>query len=141
MLNKYKIVMHHIFNEEKSVIAERMNQTIKWQAKNTVWSGLKFQIDWCDTKLIVDKYEYNNKDVHRSIGITRIGDWIQGGGGTGEIISATRFQTWNPHSPHWWSQMNTELEKVLGNKNKRNWTREFFSLTRFVTLILRPIFY
>ncbi|KAK7601294.1 hypothetical protein V9T40_008735 [Parthenolecanium corni] len=66
-LNKYGITMYHTFNEEKSAIAERVNRTVNEKLKLQFEIAQKFR--WIDVlKDVV--CEYNEKDIHRSIGTT-----------------------------------------------------------------------
>src|SRR6266576_1285659 len=66
VLKKYGIVMYHTQNEEKSAIAERANRTINEKLKSHFQVQKKFI--WLSLlDLILD--EYNNKDVHHTIGM------------------------------------------------------------------------
>ncbi|KAK7582147.1 hypothetical protein V9T40_013592 [Parthenolecanium corni] len=69
VLKENKIEMYHTFNEEKSAIAERVNRTINEKLKLHFEVTQKFR--WIDALEGIVK-EYNENDVHRSIGTTPV---------------------------------------------------------------------
>lgn len=124
MLDKYKITMYHTFNEEKSAIAERVNRTMNEKLKLHFEVAQNFR--WID---VLDKVvaQYNNEDVHRSIGTTPASVTESNEDEVREKLFPIKdfklekptFQLGQPvRIPCW--------KKVFGNKYKRNWTKEIF---------------
>ena len=120
--------MYHTFNEEKSAIAERVNRTINEKLK------LRFEIAqnfrWIDVLSNVVK-EYNEKDVHRSIGTTPASVTKKNETEIREkLFPLTDFKLEKPtfrvgqpvRIPCW--------KKLFGNKYKRNWTKEIFYIDK-----------
>ena len=66
ILDKYGIRMYHTFNEEKSSIAERLNRTLNKKLK--VLFEIHGDHRWLPWLPDIAR-EYNEKDIHRSIGM------------------------------------------------------------------------
>jgi len=124
MLKKFDIQMYHTFNEEKSAIAERVNRTINEKLK------LRFEIAqkhrWYDILAGIIR-EYNEQDIHRSIGTTPAKvtksneDEIRE-----KLFPITDIKLDKP-SFHIGDAVRIPCYKNLfGNKYKRNWTKEIF---------------
>lgn len=128
VLEKHKIVMYHTFNEEKSAIAERVNRTINEKLKLQFEVAQNFK--WVD---VLEKVvsEYNNNDVHRSIGTTPASVNKSNEEEVREKLfpledfklQKPTFQIGQPvRIPCW--------KKVFGNKYNRNWTKEIFYIDK-----------
>lgn len=140
VLDAYNIHMYHTFNDEKSAIAERANRTVNEKLKVRFEVAKNF--NWIDILDDIVK-EYNEQDVHRSIGTTPSSvtkenedeirhklfplDKFNLNKPTFQIGQAVRIPCW---------------KKVFGNKYHRNWTREIFYVSKIchtdpITYILK----
>ena len=127
MCDKNKIHMYHTFNEEKSAIAERVNRTINEKLK------LRFEMaqnhKWYGILPGIIK-EYNESDIHRSIGTTPSRVTKANENEIREkLFPLDKFKLRKP-TFHVGDAVRIPCYKNLfGNKYKRNWTKEIFFIT------------
>lgn len=127
ILKMYNIKMYQTYSEIKSSIVERFNRTINEKLK------IQFEIQknnkWVD---IIDKllYEYNFKDVHRTIGMKPC-----------EVNSKNENEIYNNVYK---TELTNEIpcfhigdkvriyayKKTFENKYKHNWTHEIFIVNK-----------
>ena len=128
VLDKHGVTMYHTFNVEKSAIAERVNRTINEKLKLQFEISQKFK--WLDVLSKVVK-EYNESDVHRSIGTTPSSVTAKNEDEIREkLFPLKKFQLDKPtfqvgqpvRIPCW--------KNLFGNKYKRNWTKEIFYIDK-----------
>lgn len=128
VLDKYNITMYHTFNEEKSAIAERVNRTINEKLKLLFEVTQKFR--WVDGLEGIVK-EYNEQDVHRSIGTTPNKVTAKNEDEIRERLFPLKdfklekptFRVGQPVRIPTWKQL-------FGNKYRRNWTKEIFYISK-----------
>jgi len=128
ILDKNKILMYHTFNEEKSAIAERVNRTINEKLK------VKFEIaqnhKWWGILPSIVK-EYNERDIHRSIGTTPSQVTKANEEEIREKLFPLNKLKLSKPSFHLGDAVRIPCYKNLfGNKYKRNWTKEIFFITK-----------
>ncbi|KAK7595000.1 hypothetical protein V9T40_001433 [Parthenolecanium corni] len=128
VLKENKIEMYHTFNEEKSAIAERVNRTINEKLKLHFEVTQKFR--WIDALEGIVK-EYNENDVHRSIGTTPVSVTSKNENEVREkLFPLNDFHSEKPtftvgqpvRIPTW--------KNLFGNKYRRNWTKEIFYISK-----------
>lgn len=128
MLKKYDIKMYHTFNEEKSSIAERVNRTVNQKLKfyfevnnNHKWVQLLPQI--------LD--EYNNKNVHRTIGLPPSKVTKKNEKEIFErMYPLNKFKLQHPFFKIGDRVRITRKKELFSNKYERNWTTEIFLIDK-----------
>ena len=128
MLKKHNIVMYHTQNLEKSAIAERANRTINEKLK------LHFSVQnnrkWLDLLPTITD-EYNNKDVHRTIGMppAKVNKENEM-----EILQRLyNVCAYHPENPKFkiGDRVRISVHKTMfDNKYTPNWTEERFLVTK-----------
>jgi hypothetical protein len=127
MLKKYNINMYHTYNEEKSAIIERFNRTLNQKLK--IYFEARDNFKWYDILPKVIK-EYNNKDIHRTIGMRPI---EVNKDNEEEILMKLNKSKCNATDPKFKIGDKVRIyayKKVFGNKYKNNWTREIFIIDK-----------
>ena len=127
MLKKHDILMYHTFNEEKSAIAERVNRTINEKLK------VRFEVAqnhrWIDVLPKIVK-EYNEQDIHRSIGTTPAQVVKSNEDEIREKLYPLDEFKLNKPAFHIGDPVRIPCYKNLfANKYRRNWTKEIFFVT------------
>ena len=128
MLEKKHIIMYHTENAEKSAIAERANRTINEKLK--LYFHIQKNYEWISLlKHITD--EYNNKDIHRTIGMPpakvnkKNEDEIYC-----RIYNLNSFKLEKPKFKIGDIVRITINKGIFDSKYTRNWTREKFVITK-----------
>lgn len=129
VLNKYGIQMYHTFNEEKSAIAERLNRTLNKKIK--VLFELHGDHRWIPWLPDIVR-EYNEKDIHRSIGMRP----VEVCAANEEEVRSTLYPWTNFTSDarlrfHVGDRVRISRKKTtFEHKYTPNWTKEIFHITR-----------
>lgn len=129
ILDKYGIKMYHTFNEEKSAIAERLNRTLNKKIK--VLFGIHGDHRWL-LWLPDIVQEYNEHDVHRSIGMPP----AKVCSATEELVRA-KLYPWKDFVPHSRERFTvgdrvriSRKKATFEHKYTPNWTEEIFTISR-----------
>ncbi|KAL4101120.1 hypothetical protein QTP88_021140 [Uroleucon formosanum] len=137
VLQKYGIKMYHTQNEEKSSIIERFNRTLNSKMR------LHFEVTNSKKWIKILKsliYEYNFKDIHRSIGMRP----CEVNKSNEDVVFHKLFSTKNkPKLKIKFSVGDrvriTASKKTFGNKYSYNWTKEIFIVNEILNT--NPITY
>lgn len=128
VLNKYGITMYHTFNEEKSAIAERVNRTVNEKLKLQFEIAQKFR--WIDVLKDVVR-EYNEKDIHRSIGTTPSNVSKKNEAEIREKLFPLEEFNFGKKAFTVGQPVRIPcMKKLFGNKYRRNWTKEIFYISK-----------
>jgi len=137
MLEKHNIKLYHTENAEKSAIVERFNRTLNKKLK------IKFETqdtyNWLDgLQSLYD--EYNNKDIHRTIGMRPAEVNASNEGVVMKRFPGVRRK--GDSKPEF--AVGDRVRIVAGkatfqNKYKNNWTKEIFVVSKVLTT--KPVTY
>lgn len=129
MLKKYEIKMYHTQNEEKSSIIERFNRTLN--GKMRIHFEVQNNKKWIHTLQSL-LYEYNFKDIHRTIGMKPC-----------EVKKSNECEVlrkvFSENKPKQKIKFKvgdrvriTRFKQKFANKYDPNWTREIFIINEIV---------
>jgi len=137
VLQEYGIKMYHTQNEEKSSIIERFNRTLN--------SKMRLQFEVTNSKKWIKIlqsliYEYNFKDIHRSIGMSP----CEVNKSNEDDVFHKLFYTKNKPKPKIKFSVGdrvriTASKKTFDNKFINNWTKEIFIVNEILNT--NPITY
>lgn len=139
VLNKHGIKMYHTESMEKSSLIERWNRTLNGKMKLRFYVNQNFR--WIDILQELVR-EYNEDDVHRTIGMKPADVTTKD--------EETILKRLAPKEPLTFNDIKsdvkvgdrvriTQLKKTFGNKYQNNWTKEIFVIDKVVPT--RPITY
>jgi len=128
LLRNHNIEMYHTFNEVKSSIIERFNRTLNEKLR------LHFEVNqnhkwlWILPTILS---EYNEKDVHRTIGIPPASVSKKNEEEIRErMYPLTKFKLEKPIFKVGDRVRITQKKETFGNKYARNWTTEIFRIDK-----------
>lgn len=154
VLDKHGIKMYHTESKEKSSIVERFNRTLNGKMKRRFYINQNFR--WID---ILDELmsEYNNRDFHRTIGMSPADVSKENEESILMKLCNSKFVAAassgkntrrRPRRPSAAAATDIQVgdrvritreKKTFGNKYKSNWTKEIFLVDKIV--FTQPITY